>query len=308
MRTRTYARPVTAGVIAAALVGSGFTGAMAAEDPTETTAQLIADVAPNQGQVIAGTQQGGEITTGSADSLAVVPLDASQPIALGAPQNGGVQVHLPEEVSVADGKVASDGTVVYEATDGGADAAVQVLHDGSVRVQTITPDASGPHEFTYTFGAGAQLVETADGGVALVTETSDGNFSAAVLEDAWARDASGAEVASHYEIDGDALVQVIEPTSETAYPVVADPKWKWYAAAWSAKFNRSETRQLATAGGAGAMCGALGKMAPTLAVICGVYGGYIFSQASIANGNKACIAITATPPPLVFRYKDNDCV
>ncbi|CPU64864.1 hypothetical protein MT994_03550 [Cellulosimicrobium sp. MI9406] len=306
MRTRTYARPVTAGILTAALVGTGLTGAIAAEDPTESTAQLIADVAPDQGQVVAGALQNGAVTTQAQDTAAVISLDPNQPITLGTGSEG-IQVNLPEEIAVADGKVASDGTVVYQATDGGADAAVQALHDGSVRVQTITPDASGPHEFTYTFGDGAQIVDTADGGIAVVTDAGDGTFTAAVLEDAWARDASGAEVASHYEIDGDALVQVIEPTSQTAYPVVADPKWKWYAGAWSAKFNRSETRQLAVAGGAAAMCGALAKMAPNLAVICGVYGGYIFSQAAIANTNNACIAITATPPPLVFRYKDNDC-
>ncbi len=43
------------------------------------------------------------------------------------------------------------------------------------------------------------------------------------FDPAWAKDANGAPVPTHYEIDGNTLVQVVDFTAATAFPVVADP-------------------------------------------------------------------------------------
>jgi hypothetical protein len=43
------------------------------------------------------------------------------------------------------GKLASDGTIVYRAADGGADVAVQALSEGLTRVQSILRDAYAPN-------------------------------------------------------------------------------------------------------------------------------------------------------------------
>jgi len=45
---------------------------------------------------------------------------------------------------------------------------------------------------------------------------------------AWAVDANGEAVATHYEIDGTTLTQVVDTDGQTAYPVVADPAWYWW--------------------------------------------------------------------------------
>jgi hypothetical protein len=54
----------------------------------------------------------------------------------------------------------------------------------------------------------------------------------ATIGAAWAVDANGEAVATHYEIDGTTLTQVVETNAQTAYPVVADPAWYWWV--WTA--------------------------------------------------------------------------
>ncbi|MDR1186617.1 MAG: hypothetical protein LBK95_04060 [Bifidobacteriaceae bacterium] len=45
---------------------------------------------------------------------------------------------------------------------------------------------------------------------------------------AWAVDANGNPVETHYEVTADGLKQVIDVDEETAFPVVADPSWLWW--------------------------------------------------------------------------------
>lgn len=46
----------------------------------------------------------------------------------------------------------------------------------------------------------------------------------------WAVDAQGNSLASHYEVRGSEIVQVIKTDSKTAFPVTADPAWWWWVA------------------------------------------------------------------------------
>ncbi|WP_431277796.1 hypothetical protein [Leifsonia poae] len=43
----------------------------------------------------------------------------------------------------------------------------------------------------------------------------------------WARDANGNDLPTGYEFDGGVLVQRVDVTSRTAYPVIADPAWDY---------------------------------------------------------------------------------
>lgn len=101
-----------------------------------------------------------------------VPVSPDEPVSLTA---DGVDVlafavELPAEANVAQGTVAPDGTVVHEATAGGASIAAHVLADGSARLMTVTQDASGPHGFTYTFADGVTPQLLDDGSIGLVHE------------------------------------------------------------------------------------------------------------------------------------------
>lgn len=211
-----------------ALVGSGITSAAAGEDPTEAAAGLIAEVAPDQGQVVSGLEGDREVSAQTDAAVAAVPLDAEEPIRLEGTDNGGptLEVSLPGELRLHDGEVATDGTVVFHASDGGADAAVQALADGSVRLQTITPDADATHAFSYAFGEGVRLVEGEQGTIDLVEDVPGlpGGQIVGVIDSAWAVDAAGVPVPTSYEVEGSVLRQVIRADESVTYPIVADPR------------------------------------------------------------------------------------
>ena len=250
MRRSSYTRTLTASVVAAALVGTGVTGAVANEDSTEATANLIADVAPDQGEIVPGAQRDGQITSQVDQVEATVPLDPTRPIVLDdvSGEAPPLEVSLPAEVAVADGRVSTDGTIIYHGTDNGADAAVQTLTDGSVRIQTITPNADGPHSFTYRFGEGITLVEGEDGTIELVQQIADQTEAVVgTVDQPWAVDANGRSLNTEYAIEGSVLVQTIDTDAATAYPIVADPQIRPGNGMY-VRFSKSETRTIANNG------------------------------------------------------------
>jgi len=266
------ARPATSvvavGLSTALLLSVGATSASAgavrpghpAPDRTEATADLIADVAPDQGRVLSGTREDATVVARASSVDATVPLDADRPVLLesASEPSPALEVSLPAEVTTGDGEVASDGTIVYPAVDGGAHAAVQVLDDGSVRIQTITPGPDAPHEFTYAFGEGVTPVPGPDGTVELVQEVAPGvAVTVGEVGAPWATDADGAPLSTAYTVRGDTIVQTITTGPGTTYPVVADPKvtktW-WNTTVY---FNRNETRRLADGAQVVALVGGL---------------------------------------------------
>ncbi|WP_146088090.1 hypothetical protein [Rathayibacter sp. AY1B5] len=64
-------------------------------------------------------------------------------------------------------------------------------------------------------------LDNVDGSVYLFLE----NGKTLYVEKPWARDASGADVSTHFEVDGDYLRQIIESPEDVRYPLVADPAW-----------------------------------------------------------------------------------
>lgn len=163
----------------------------------------------------------------------------------------------PHELELAPGEISPDGTVVYESLVGGADFAVQALDSGAVRMQTIIHSEDDPLEYTYALADGFQPVEAADGTLVAYRFDEDGQFQAFVIEEPWARDAMGKPVETRYELSDGAITQIVVPGLDTTFPVVADPTWQWYAAAYGAGFSKQETRDLANVGAGAGFCGLL---------------------------------------------------
>ena len=67
----------------------------------------------------------------------------------------------------------------------------------------------------------------------------------ALIDQAWAKDADGNPVATHYEVNGDSITQVVDATPTARFPVIADPRirYTWYG--FSVDFTRHETNVLA---------------------------------------------------------------
>jgi hypothetical protein len=72
-----------------------------------------------------------------------------------------------------------------------------------------------------TSAPGAAVELTADGGAQVV----QGSDVLAVIAPAWARDANGTSVPTHYSVSGTTLTQHVAFDDSTAFPVTADPLW-----------------------------------------------------------------------------------
>ncbi|MFC8191981.1 hypothetical protein ACFUMH_10010 [Cellulomonas sp. NPDC057328] len=280
-------RPIAACLAAATTIALMAAVPAHAADHTEATADLIAEVAPDQGDVLAARATGENFAVALEASTVTVPTDAAAAVVLAAKADQSpLEVNLPAELSVSDGKAASDGTVVYRGVK--ASAAVQVLEDGSARLQTITHGADGPQEFTYTFGENVTPVEGVDGGIELLADYGGAALVVGTVDEAWAVDADGDTVQSSYRVEGGALVQVIEPSADTAYPVVADPKvtrtW-WNSTLY---LNRNETAlMVAGAGGMAAVAALVPD--PTISKIVAVGAGLSAAYIGLVHARGKCL-------------------
>jgi hypothetical protein len=297
-------RHVIATVAAICLVVAGASSATAAEASSEDqAANLIADVAPDQGEVVTGVTGANRITADVGTVEIAVPVDpqASIEIAPSNPSAPTLRVNLPEEVTAGSGRVAKDGTIVYEG-DGNTDASVQVLADGSVRLQTITHAATDSQEFTYTFGEGITPVDAGDGTIALVQRAGSALMTVGSVDKAWAVDADGRQVATEYRVEGDALVQVVSPDQDASFPVVADPKITYALWNFTVYFNKWDTITIAT-GAAG--CAVVTVLIPdptvskVVAVTCGLLS--VFAADASARGNCVKLVKYAYIGPAVLQ-------
>jgi hypothetical protein len=250
-------------------------------------ASLIQRVAPHQGAVLSDAS----ISSDPASSLRV--------------KGDGVSlaVTLPKASSLSAGTRTGDGTVVYRAVNGPS-TAVQALSSGAVRVQSVIGSASEGKTFSYSFGDGFRPVKATDGYFYVVGFDPTGKFTAFSVAAAWARDANGNDVATNYVIQGDNLVQVVSPSPTAAYPIVADPTWQWYSAAYGAGFSKKETRTLASAGAVSGFCGLLPG---PFAIACGVLGADWWTQAGLAAEANECVFIAVVPAPIAMRWITSAC-
>lgn len=151
----------------------------------------------------------------------------------------------------SQGELAADGSVVYGG-DTTTSQTVQVMREG-FRIHNVMKSAEASTKFTHklTLPEGARLIKASelklDGEDATNAEVAaqantEQNAAAADKQsdpilivdkdnkliagfgDAWAKDASGKDVPTSYEVRDGALVQKVEHTQQDVqYPVVADP-------------------------------------------------------------------------------------
>lgn len=229
-------------VSAALLAGSG---GLAAADELEKAAQVaeaIESVAPEGAALAASTETGGGLVSTVEDSSVKSPATSADPVVMDA---AGTQtmVTLPVlEGNATSVSQTSDNTVVYVGSEE-VSLAVQPLADGSTRFLTILDGKEAAQQYEYRF-EGAELDLQGDGSVLLYQEGA----LTGVVDVPWAKDANGLDVPTRYEIEGDALIQVIDHASGNyAYPVVADPWWNPATWQWK-KIGRATVKGLKKCG------------------------------------------------------------
>lgn len=294
---------LAAGAIAAALVITmptlpAYADDSALADHADRVAEQVSQAAPDNATPVPGDQANGTVKHTAESVATTVPLASGSAIEVQVNIEGeplSAEITLPTGSTLSDGALAQDGTVVYPNASDAGSVAVQTLEGGETRIQTVIPNAEAQHEFGYGM-EGYRATIDLNGEAAFVATTSEGAYIP--VEAAWAVDANGKTVETHYEVRDDKLYQVVVPTADTAYPVVADPTWGWRNAAWGVTLSRTETSRIKDYAAAASFCAALVKN-QKLTLACGVWSGYLQVQAATANNlsPKGCLHIVAAPLP-----------
>lgn len=147
-----------------------------------------------------------------------VPVDPADGLSLG----GSVQIGLPFAQQASDAADSRLSGVVAFDNKNGSTTVPLIKADGAVQINTVIENASAPKRYDYPIDvpADASLTQDANGTVAVVE--ADGS-PLRVFGEAWAKDANGEAVPTHYEVRDNTLTQVVDFTEHTTFPVVADP-------------------------------------------------------------------------------------
>lgn len=229
---RARAARVIIPAIAGLLVISGATSAQAyeTEHPALSALERISakgisaetNVLDGLADVSVSTSGEHAISSVANDVRVVVPQNPAHGIVLESEASGaGFTIGLPFSTVASDANAIDGGVVAFDNRNGSTTVPL-VKEDGSVQITTVIDSKSAPTRYEYDLSAPAgstvALTETGE----VVITGSAGEFIGGISA-AWAYDARGAAVATHYELDGSTLTQVIAHDKSSAYPVVADP-------------------------------------------------------------------------------------
>ena len=197
-----------------------FPGAVAEAD--DGAADPPAAVERAMEQAAQGRQAPGEVVAEVSGVTTTIPLDAAAPIVVDTPEGDRLTVSLP--ATAHDSRAVMDGTrasVQHDLTDGTALVPI-ARRDGVLQILAVLDTADDPTRYEFDFGSeqGIGVVLRDDGSASLQSKVGT---EIATIAAPWALDAGGHPVPTHFEADGTRLVQVLEPSRETRYPVVADP-------------------------------------------------------------------------------------
>ncbi|WP_394275063.1 hypothetical protein [Luteococcus sp.] len=147
---------------------------------------------------------------------------------------------------------------------------------------------------TYSF-VGKGLKINADRTVSVTETTPEGAvIEVATIAAPWAVDRRGSEVATHFRVSGDQLIQSITPTSATQFPVIADPRISTKYGVTTVSFSRSETKKI---GAATAACrdivGPIPKVGGALSASCAVFN--VVADQALSRGK--CLQVKVIPIP-----------
>lgn len=144
-------------------------------------------------------------------------------------------VRNPKALSKQQGRFVTEG-------EKGSRLAVSPTPDGA-QILIALDRPNSPRRFDFGLsGEGLKLQHQRDGSVSI--EGRNGWAIGTVLAP-WAEDAAGNPVPTHFEVRGNVLTQVVEPTRESVFPIVADPHVKLcdLRTAVCVKLSKSETKR-----------------------------------------------------------------
>ncbi|MGP5397692.1 hypothetical protein [Arthrobacter rhombi] len=188
------------------------------------------DLETRPGKVVAKTTEivaqdsPGKARSRMVKKVTTVPLDARSAITIeDTSENVAASISLPFSAKTDEATQLADGTPVFDHENGASTVPV-VKSDGSVQITTVIDDKTAPTRYDYetsVLGA-ASIKEIENGSLAFLDE--EGEFLAGIAP-AWAKDATGKDVPTRYQVRGMTVVQIVDhdKIADVEYPVIADP-------------------------------------------------------------------------------------
>lgn len=206
-------------------------------------------------------------------------------------ENPAVAIVDSDATAVAVLATTGSGPLVVTAQDA-ASSAVLERPDGAQLLTALDP---GQTTATFTLGGVARsLLPLPDGGVAVVG--GDGVIVGQV-QSPWAVDADGAEVPTQYRIEGTTLVQQVQITGDTEFPVVVDPyvssQFSW--GLWTHVLSKDLTATMAS--GTVEVAAILLAFIPTAGPVIAAMASIIRLAASNARAAGGCLLLRAAVTP-----------
>lgn len=170
---------------------------------------VVPDAAPATDMVARATDRGVQVLAILADETAsneiVFPLDVPDGTELAVQNDGSIAVLSKVEREVELPGEAARTAEAVEAVVGEKFTSIDDLD--SLTDEEIELLAALPDPETRTVTEVEQIAE---------------------IEAPWAVDADGQAVPTQYILHGNELIQIVDTSPDTAFPVVADPSWKWW--------------------------------------------------------------------------------
>ncbi|HXH33090.1 MAG TPA: DUF2599 domain-containing protein [Plantibacter sp.] len=184
----------------------------ATSDSTASLEKPLADRAPQNKVADSSVVNGVEIE---------VPARSADLLRLDASIGGEISVQLPFPDEASAATEIGDGLSAYDNGNGSHTVPI-VKSDGAVQITAVIENKSAPVAYNYDFvlPEGGRI-EPLENGAAILLDANDAFLGG--VAPAWAKDANGGEVATHFEVEGSSLIQVVEHDASTPYPVIADP-------------------------------------------------------------------------------------
>lgn len=165
---------------------------------------------------------GGNLVATTSTGTVTLPRDTSESAVVSS-SKATIKIKFPAPEKRAKATTASGGQIQFNNGDSSITNALP-KDDGSLQIATTILSKKAPSRYRYELGlpAGARLTPTADGTIEIIA--SDGKTFLGGVGAAWAKDSAGQSISTRYEVEGQALIQVVDHSAKgTVYPVVADP-------------------------------------------------------------------------------------
>jgi len=194
----------------------------ALEAVTDQAGTSATDVLANVADVVTDSSGDTAIEATVAGVEVIVPTDPSDQISLESSTGDVLSIGLPFADKATDATVVTDGVVAYD-NKNLSTTAVVVKQDGSVQITVVIEGPTAPTKYPYELNIPSDAtVSIGDNGGVTILD-ADGTFLGGIAS-AWAKDATGVSVPTHYVLNGSVLTQVVEhTTARFVYPIVADP-------------------------------------------------------------------------------------